>query len=91
MLKILSYGMKKLPGLKLFLQEELAAYADPAEVQAVAGWGYKPTAGKARALAAKLQVPYIAVEDGFLRSLDLGVNGAAPLSTMPLRLRSLNS
>ena len=80
MLKILSYGMKKLPGLKLFLQEELAAYADPAEVQAVAGWGYKPTAGKARALAAKLQVPYIAVEDGFLRSLDLGVNGAAPLS-----------
>lgn len=80
MLKILSYGMKKLPGLKLFLQEELAAYADPAEVQVVAGWGYKPTAGKARALAAKLQVPYIAVEDGFLRSLDLGVNGAAPLS-----------
>lgn len=80
MLKILSYGMKKLPGLKLFLQEELAAYADPAEVQAVAGWGYKPTAGKARALAAKLQVPYIAVEDGFLRSLDLGVNGAAPMS-----------
>lgn len=80
MLKILSHGMQKIPYLKLFLQEELAAYSDPDKVQAVAGWGYKPTADKARALAAKLQVPYIAVEDGFLRSLDLGVNGAAPLS-----------
>ena len=80
MLKILSRGMKKIPWLELFLQEEFAAFSDPENVQAVAGWGYKPTADKARALAAQLQVPYIAVEDGFLRSLDLGVNGAAPLS-----------
>lgn len=80
MLKILSSGVRSLPHLKSFLAEELAQFADPIQLQAVAGWGHKATADKARALAASAQVPYIALEDGMLRSLDLGVNGAAPLS-----------
>ena len=46
----------------------------------VAGWGHKPTADKARDYAAKHNLPYIALEDGFLRSLDLGCKGAQPLS-----------
>ena len=46
----------------------------------VAGWGHKPTADKARDYAAKHDLPYIALEDGFLRSLDLGCKGAQPLS-----------
>ena len=41
----------------------------------VAGWGHKPTADKARDYAAKHNLPYIALEDGFLRSLDLGCKG----------------
>ncbi|WP_239407078.1 capsular polysaccharide biosynthesis protein, partial [Desulfovibrio sp. An276] len=46
----------------------------------VIGWGHKPTAYKARHYAAKHNLPYIALEDGFLRSLDLGCKGAQPLS-----------
>ena len=46
----------------------------------VAGWGHKHTADKARDYAAKHNLPYIALEDGFLRSLDLGCKGAQPLS-----------
>lgn len=80
MLKILSPGIKKLPHLQAFLAEEFKQYADPSVLQAVVGWGHKPTAAKARALAREAQVPYLALEDGMLRSLDLGVNHAAPLS-----------
>ena len=46
----------------------------------VVGWGHKPTADKARRYAAQHNLPYIALEDGFLRSLDLGCKGAQPLS-----------
>lgn len=44
------------------------------------GWGHKPTADKARRYAVEHGLPYIALEDGFLRSLDLGCRGAPPLS-----------
>lgn len=80
MLKLLSAGIEKIPHLEAFLEEERALYASPEETEAVAGWGHKATAAKARALASKSGVPYIALEDGFIRSLDLGVNGAPPLS-----------
>lgn len=46
----------------------------------VLGWGHKPTANKARRYAARHNLPYIALEDGFLRSLDLGCKGTQPLS-----------
>lgn len=46
----------------------------------VLGWGHKPTADKARRYAAEHGLPYVALEDGFLRSLDLGCRGAQPLS-----------
>lgn len=38
----------------------------------IAGWGHKPTAKAALALAIKLGVPYAGVEDGFLRSVRPG-------------------
>ncbi|WP_373502107.1 capsular polysaccharide biosynthesis protein [Aestuariivirga sp.] len=40
--------------------------------EAVAGWGHKPTANRARAAARRAGLPYIAFEDGFLRSLRPG-------------------
>lgn len=46
----------------------------------ILGWGHKPTADKARRYATEHGLPYIALEDGFLRSLDLGCRGAQPLS-----------
>ncbi|MGN6947915.1 capsular polysaccharide export protein, LipB/KpsS family, partial [Neisseria sp. P0014.S009] len=39
-----------------------------------------PTTHKARAFAAEHQLPFIALEDGFLRSLGLGVAGYPPYS-----------
>lgn len=55
-----------------------------APVDAIGGWGLKPTiAGKAaRGAAAKAGLPYIAFEDGFLRSLDLGVDGGQAYSVV---------
>lgn len=38
----------------------------------VAGWGHKPTAARARAAARSSHLPYVAIEDGFLRSLSPG-------------------
>jgi len=51
------------------------------EITHIAGWGLKPTAERARRLAAARGLPYIAIEDGFLRSLGLGVSGA-PLHSL---------
>jgi len=46
---------------------------------AVAGWGHKPTADTARAFAARSGLPFIAFEDGFLRSIRPG-RGEPPSS-----------
>lgn len=46
---------------------------------AVAGWGHKPTAERARAEARRSGLPYLAFEDGFLRSVKPGA-AQPPLS-----------
>jgi capsular polysaccharide export protein len=56
--------------------------ADAAGIDVVLGWGEKPTADAARAWAERHGKPYRRVEDGFLRSVDLGVSGAPPLSVV---------
>lgn len=81
-----SSGVAKLPLIDRFLgkpirllrpglwtRNRLKAFA------AVVGWGFRPTAAKARALAADHGLPYVAVEDGFLRSYGTG-NRFPPLS-----------
>ena len=61
--------------------ESIERRRSPTETtDAVAGWGFKPTAKRARAIAAQKGLPYIALEDGFLRSVGLGEAGAPPLS-----------
>ena len=52
----------------------------PEGLACLGGWGGKPSAGKAKTKARAWGLPYIALEDGFLRSLDLGVKGAQALS-----------
>jgi len=49
------------------------------DVAAVAGWGHKQTAHSARRLAEEMGKPYIAIEDGFIRSVRPG-RGELPLS-----------
>lgn len=48
--------------------------------QQVIGWGHKPRTEKAKQLADELGLAYLALEDGFYRSLRPGVLGEAPLS-----------
>ena len=81
-LRVFSWKAFRIPHLGSFLGGE-ARYAGIGlgkACTAVVGWGHKPTAGRARRYAAKRHLPYIALEDGFLRSLGLGCKGAAPLS-----------
>ena len=46
----------------------------------VVGWGKKETGEIARAYAERHRLPYIGIEDGFLRSVGLGLDGHAPCS-----------
>lgn len=76
-------GVAALPHLEAFLPE--ISHVERASrlsrtIDAVAGWGFKPTAAKARTLAARAGLPYLALEDGFFRSIGLGENGTPPLS-----------
>ncbi|WP_275287337.1 capsular polysaccharide biosynthesis protein [Halomonas elongata] len=53
---------------------------DGRRAASVAGWGLKPSSRKARAHADRHRLPYLAIEDGFLRSWGLGVEGHPPHS-----------
>lgn len=76
-------GVARVPHLAAFLPDVGRidfAGAPRDDTDAVAGWGFKKTAAAARALAARRGVPYVALEDAFLRSIGLGEAGAPPLS-----------
>lgn len=68
--------------IKLFLEPNitLRTYQPFVNFHCIVGWGFKKTAKRARDYAEKHNLPYIALEDGFLRSIGLGVAGAQPLS-----------
>lgn len=53
---------------------------------AIAGWGYRPTTAKAREYAFKYHLPFISLEDGFLRSVGLGLANYPPLSLIADKL-----
>lgn len=52
------------------------------DLAGVCGWALRPSADRARARAAALGAPYVALEDGFLRSFDLGLRREPPLSLL---------
>jgi len=47
-------------------------WVSPLGLKALAGWGHKPTAARARGLAQLTGLPYLAIEDGFFRSVAPG-------------------
>ena len=70
-----------IPNVQIFLDVALCHKSSVSKKpHGVIGWGHKPTADKARRYATEQGLPYIALEDGFLRSLGLGCEGDAPLS-----------
>lgn len=71
---IFSRGILRLPLLAVLLKAtpvRLRAWRT-APVDVVAGWGLRPTTRKAVAYAGKHGLPYVALEDGFLRSFGTG-------------------
>lgn len=83
-LGIYSGGIWRIPYLDSFLPGErvrLSPFkAIPEPVNAVAVWGCRPSAQKPLSLAQAAGLPVIRLEDGFIRSLGLGVQGCPPLS-----------
>jgi capsular polysaccharide export protein len=79
-----SHGILRIPHLTSFLPEctriDLSWKGRGDDIDVVLGWGLKHTANRARALADRKRLPYLALEDGFLRSVYPGVTGAPPLS-----------
>lgn len=73
----------RLPRLRQFLGCDQVALRpsdrDARALDAVAGWGHKPTAKRAREYASRHGIPYLALEDGFVRSVGLG-GESPPLS-----------
>ncbi len=73
-------GVLKVPFLDVFLSDYDLRRLPGDQVQAVLGWGMKPTAAAGRRWAEKNGRPYVALEDGFLRSVGIGEAGATSLS-----------
>ncbi|WP_425358211.1 capsular polysaccharide biosynthesis protein [Brevundimonas subvibrioides] len=77
---VCSPGIWDVRFLKTFL-DDLSLRASPlAPVEAIVGWGLKPSSRSGRKRAARTGLPYLALEDGFLRSIGLGETGAASVS-----------
>lgn len=83
-LGIFSGGIWRIPHLGSFLPGELVRLSTlkgiPENVSAIAVWGHRPSAEKPAALATAAGIPVVRLEDGFIRSLGLGVQGCPPLS-----------
>ena len=76
----LTPGLRRVPTLAAMLPEwRLVDRRAPADVAAVMAWGHRPSAEVAETFAARHGLPLIRVEDGFLRSVELG-NRCPPLS-----------
>jgi capsular polysaccharide export protein len=88
---VFSRRLSQIPHLAAFLGSDRVVWLPPGlragwrarwphgGLDAIAGWGHRPTADQARAWAARCGLPYLAVEDGFLRSLAPGAD-SPPLS-----------
>lgn len=79
---IVSNGIKAIPNLQSFFKNKLEfnPHEHLLDLEYIAGWGMKPSALKALEISNKYNIPYLALEDGFIRSIGLGVEGSAPFS-----------
>ncbi|AQQ66948.1 beta-3-deoxy-D-manno-oct-2-ulosonic acid transferase [Microbulbifer agarilyticus] len=73
-----SRGLKRLSHLDVLLEAQSYWFAlRPVQSTThIAGWGRKPSATRAREIAVEAGLPFVSLEDGFLRSFGLGVQGA---------------
>lgn len=71
---VFNHGLRSLPGLENFLGGPVARcfWRAPADLTATVGWGRRSYAKRARTVAAARSIPFLCLEDGFLRSVSLG-------------------
>lgn len=72
---VFSRGILRIPYLAALLGAPLSARSwgrFPQAPACIAGWGRRPSSLPARRYAAEQSLPYLALEDGFLRSVGLG-------------------
>ncbi|MBM3608103.1 MAG: capsular polysaccharide biosynthesis protein [Alphaproteobacteria bacterium] len=75
-----SRPMLAMAHLSAFLgQREILALSRARECAAIAGWGMKWPARRGLRAAQKFQLPFLRIEDGFLRSAGLSKQGAPPV------------
>lgn len=87
---VFSAGIARLEGLADFLDEGGGGAAvrlrpgahEAAGLAGVLGWGRKPNTARARAYAARHRLPYVTLEDGFLRAPGPPGAPAPPLSVV---------
>ena len=67
-------GLRRLPALGEFLDGtiEYAYFRTPSKLTATVGWGRRKYARRARRVAQIQAIPFLCLEDGFLRSVGLG-------------------
>jgi len=81
---VFSRGIMRIPHLRALLGADTLVF-DPSDsharsLDAVVGWGNKPNTLAPARFARVHELPFLRLEDGFLRSVGLGVDGAPPLS-----------
>ncbi|RIX69531.1 capsular polysaccharide biosynthesis protein, partial [Acidovorax cavernicola] len=71
---VFSRGILNIPFLTALLGAAVVALRvwHRPRVEAIAGWGQRPSTRKSRAYARRYGLPYVALEDGFLRSFGTG-------------------
>jgi capsular polysaccharide export protein len=71
---VFNHGLRKLSTLGEFLGEtiEPVYFSTPAGLTATLGWGRRKYARRARRVAKSRKIPFLCLEDGFLRSVGLG-------------------
>ena len=82
-LGVFSRPLLKLAAVRSVLETDALVFEptpqQASSLAAVIGWGHKPTARVSRQFARENGLPYVALEDGFLRSVGLG-SQSPPLS-----------
>ncbi len=81
--RILTYskGIKQHRALRHYFGDRLHfAHLNSSRNSCIIGWGNKRNTMRARRVAAGKKIPYFSIEDGFIRSIELGANGAPAFS-----------
>lgn len=73
-------GLLGLPHRRALLPEFAFRALPGPDVKAVLGWGMKPSSAAGRVWSRLTGLPYVALEDGFLRSVGLGEAGTPSMS-----------